>query len=433
MKRLLSSIFAAALLLGMPSGCGVATAPFVPDGISCPEDPGSRIREKYRPLEQMLARVPYQRVLPDNEVEVIVDGPRKFELLCEDLENAKHYIHMEYYRFSDDEYGYAIRNILLRKAAEGVKVRCIVDRWANPTVKPRFYRDMKRFGVEVHLYHRLGDGGYTLGRINNFDHRKIVVIDGAVAYTGGMNLSRHYFNSWRDTHVRVRGPVVGTFQGIFLEHWTATGGTLDREGKYYFRPLEDARPGRVTAEGVAAQAVSSGREWEHEGRVLQHSYEWCLDHAERYFYMQNPYFAPPDGLLRAIKEAAGRGVDVRIMLPEFSDVKMLEVLNQSYYRELLEAGVRIFHRVDPFMHTKAFVTDDYVTSVGTANADGRSLALNYEDNVYFYDEGLAVWSREEFLIEEEEYCKEVFLSDIESWSCAYKARQGFLRLFAPQF
>lgn len=390
------------------------------------------IRDKYLPLADLLGRIPYQRIYADNSVQVILDGADKFTMLLRDIESARDYIHLEYYRFTDDEFGYQIRNALIRKAAEGVEVRLIIDRIANPSVPVSFYRMMEDYGAEIYVYHGLRHPGETLQRLNNLDHRKIVIIDGAVAYTGGMNLARHYFSEWRDTHVRLTGPVIAALQGIFLDHWLYFGCSLTHPLDWYFRPLREDAFTDATASNVPAQAVATGREWKHAGRILQKSYEWCLDNADTYFYMQNPYFAPPVDLLRALTDAARRGVDVRIMLPEFSDIKMLEWINQSYYRDLLEAGVRLFHRHDPFMHTKFFVTDDYITSIGTANTDARSLALNYENNMYFYDENLAVWNRDTFLKEEEEHCVEVFLSDIESWSAGQKALRKMFRAIAPQ-
>lgn len=392
----------------------------------------SEIRAKYIPLADLLGRIPYQRIYGGNSVQVILDGADKYTMLLRDIEAARDYIHLEYYRFTDDEFGYKIRNALMRKAAEGVEVRLIIDRIANPSVPASFYRLLEDYGAEVYIYHSLRHPGETLPRLNNLDHRKIVIIDGTVAYTGGMNLARHYFSDWRDTHVRLGGPVVAALQGIFLDHWLYFGCSLTHPLEWYFRPLREDAFTDATASNVPAQAVSTGREWKHSGRILQKSYEWCLDHAESYFYLQNPYFAPPVDLLRALTDAARRGVDVRVMLPEFSDIKMLEWINQSYYRDLLEAGVRLYHRHDPFMHTKAFVTDDYISSIGTCNTDARSFALNYENNMYFFDEALAVWSRETYLKELEEHCVQVSLQDIEKWSFGQKAVRKLFRAFAPQ-
>ena len=383
----------------------------------------SLVERKYRPFTEIVGSLYNMKVRGNNRVEIITDGARKYELLLHDLDNAKESIHMEYFHFGIDEGSQAVRNMLVKKAQEGVKVKFINENIANFPIGHRYYLSMKKAGVEVIRFtgirRLLGD---FLTKINYRNHRKIVVIDGKIGYTGGMNINDHYFRQWRDTHLRIEGDAVASLQLVFLNSWVIAGGKVDCDYARFFPeagPCGEVHPMQVVAD-------EPGLVW----HPIQMGYEWALSHAEQYFYAQTPYFVPSEPVLDALKAAAIAGVDVRIMIPKKSDTIFMGPANKSFYRECLRAGVKIYEREEPFMHAKTFVSDDYLSCIGTANMDRRSFNLNYEDNVYMYDRDLALQNKEIFF-RDLEVSREITLEEVESWKWYQTFPQRLTRLAAP--
>lgn len=391
------------------------------------------IRPKYHPLARLLAQgilLPKSRT----QAEIIVRGKRKYELLMEDLKNARESIHMEYFHFGMDRGSKAVRDMLMQKAREGVKVRFINENFANLPIPPRYYNQMKKAGVEVVSFTNPKRHLIELATYLNYrNHRKIVVIDNRIAYTGGMNINDHYFLQWRDTHLRLTGDIVASLQLVFLDSWVTSGGELDRPLPDYLHagPHQDPLPGAdipLLRDKVAQLAAD---EPDSPIPVLRLSYEWALYNARDYFYLQTPYFTPPQSLLDALKAAAASGIDVRVMLPAKVDTLIMRPANRAYYKECLEAGIRIYERQGEFIHSKTFVSDDYLSMVGTTNVDERSFSIDYEDNVYFYDEECALRAKEIFFRDLEQ-CREITLAEVNAWPWPKRFFQKIVRLFDPQ-
>ena len=362
-----------------------------------PESGPETLPETCRPLCSLLKKVmPGNQLSEGNDYEIITSGARKRELLLEDIRQARHFIHLEYFRFGNDKSGREVRDLLARKVAEGVEVRLINNNIAAWRIPPSYFRNMRKMGIEVRSYTSFRYG-FVKGimRLNHQNHRKIVVIDGKVAYTGGMNLNDNYFCHWRDTHLRLTGPVVGSLQAAFIEDWRGTGGKLPHPLSSYFPT--DLPAGEGPLKDKPLQVVLDAPEYPWP--AMQMGYEWMLQNARDYVYIQTPYFVPPDGLLRALKGAALRGVDVRLMLPAKVDTVLLGPANRAFYAECLEAGIRLFERGGEFIHSKTLVCDDAVTVIGASNWDMRSFSVNNEVNTILYD-------RETTL-----RCKEIFLDD----------------------
>ena len=370
------------------------------NGILFGHEAESFVREDFRPLASMMGRDTYPTVSSGNNFEIITHGRRKFDLLREDIMAAKEYIHMEYFKFGNDEGGKAIKELLMRKAKEGVKVRFILENIANFPIRPRYYNDMRKAGVEVVRFTNPRSHFLKFVTSINFrNHRKIVVIDGNIGYTGGMNINDNYFNRWRDTHLRVTGPAVASLQYAFLDSWLTAGATLDRPLIDYYPSATPPNAFPAAAAGKLMQIVPD--EPDLPLPMLMYSYEWAIQHAKKYIWLQTPYFVPPEPVLDAMKIAALSGVDIRIMLPERADNFITRPANRAYYEEILTAGVRLFLRQGEFIHSKTFVCDDYLSSIGSANIDSRSFDINYEINTYIYDEQTA---RE---------CKKIYEADLE--------------------
>ena len=333
------------------------------------------------------------RAYEGNSLEIITSGLRKRELLLEDIRRAKSYIHLAYFRFGNDKAGREVRDLLLQKAAEGVEVRLLnnnLSYWL--TIPSSYYRKMTRAGVEVipftHIRHGLRKWLY---RINHQLHHKLVVIDGQVAYTGGMNLNDNYFYKWRDTHLRLTGGIVTGLNDLFMDTWRESGGRFSYPPEHYD---VEARPQAAPLQGAAVQLVSDSPEV--PGSAMLEAYKWLLRSARQYVYIQTPYFVPPPSLTDALRDAVKRGVDVRLMFPRKVDTPLMTSANRAYYKELQEAGVTILERDGAFMHCKTLVSDDEVTVIGASNLDWRSFYLNYEMNTIIYHRDTALCYKEVF-------------------------------------
>lgn len=366
-----------------------------------------------------------------NSLEIITSGLRKRELLLKDLEQARSFIHIEYFRFGNDAAGREVREILMKKASEGVQVRFLNNNWSGLFTIPRsFFTQMTKAGVEEIRFTHIRQGlRKWLFRINHQQHRKIVVIDGKVAYTGGMNLNDNYFYRWRDTHLRITGPAVALYSASFLESWRDSGGRVSRPPEYYLATHE-AEAG-APFRHKAIQVVAGGPETQ-PSPMLQ---VFCrtLDEARSYVYFCTPYFVPPVPLLERIKAAARRGVDVRLMLPANVDTPFLHSANRGYYSECLEAGVRIFERGGSFVHSKTLCADDKLTVIGTTNLDERSFFINYEVDTLIHDAEVTAFMRDSFADSEAE-AREMLLPAWEAGRKWYqRAFSAFLKLFRSQF
>ena len=382
-----------------------------------------KVREDYRELARLLSSVDKITVSDDNDIEIITSGKRKFDALTEDIRNAKDHIHMEYFYFKKDMGSRKIRALLMQKAREGVKVRFIHENIANFEISPRYYKEMKKAGVEVVPFTNTRITHLTIGaQINYRDHRKIVVIDGKIGYTGGMNISDDYFVRWRDTHMRITGEAVSSLQYSFMNSFITSGGKIGEDYSRYFPCHMRLNPAKLI------QIVPD--EPDNQWPVIQMGTVWAVQHTSRYIYIQTPYFVPPEPLLMALKSAALKGADVRIMLPHKADLSYMGPANRSYYTECLEAGIRIYEKTGNFIHSKTLVSDDYLSILGSANMDYRSFEINYEINTYIFDEMVAKENRAIFL-KDLESCFEVTLEEWKKIPSYNKLTQAVVRLFAP--
>jgi len=378
------------------------------------------IRQRYQSLSRLLSRDSGLTVTDNNEIEIITSGGRKLEALVNDLLAAKHHIHFEYFYFLKDDGSRRIKELLMQKAREGVKVRFIHENIANITIWPGYYNEMKKAGVEIVRF--TDPDGFMLSKFNYRDHRKIVVIDGKVGYTGGMNIGDDYFFRWRDTHTRITGNAVASLQYCFLNSWITSGGKIEGSFDEFF-PQE-----RAVHDDKLVQIIPD--EPDRQFPILHMGAVWATQHSSRYLYIQTPYFVPPEPLLLALKSAALKGCDVRLMVPAKADLFFMGPANKSFYKECLEAGIRIFEKGGKFIHSKTMVSDDYLSVIGSANMDCRSLELSYEINAYIYNEEIAGKNRKIFLNDLKE-CREILIDEWNDRPWYRKFTQAVMRLFAP--
>ena len=381
------------------------------------------IRPEFQPLSRMLSISRAQIPTLGNSLE-IMSGMRKLELVTQDIAGAQESIHFNYYHFSRDEDPALVRQLLMGRAGEGLDVRFLAENVANPDVPLSYFTGMRKSGVQVRLFTPFVRPVRFFLRLNNRNHQKIAVIDSKVGYIGGMNMSKLYFREWRDTDMRIEGPAATVgLDGVFWKAWEGSG----LEPCVHF--ADTVSYPEVDKVGKIVQIVSDGP---FDGsRTMEDSYQWVLDNTSSYFYAVTPYFVPPKHLMKAMWQAAERGADVRIMIPGVSDVPVMDPLNRFYMRRCLRGGVRVFMSRGAFNHSKTFVTDDYLTSIGSVNYDYRSFRLNYEDNAFIYDAPVADFMRDRYLSDCDTVCDELKPSDVFEWPLSQKVIQGLLWLLSP--
>lgn len=353
-------------------------------------------------------------------------GEKKLEKLLPELQKAKKYIFMEYFIISDGTMWDQILEILKEKAAQGVKVRIIYDDiGCFVTLPGDMPRQLKKYGIECAVFNPFIP--FLTVTQNNRDHRKIVVIDGKVAFTGGINIADEYINAkerfghWKDAAIMIKGPGVHSFVIMFLQMWELCTGITEDYTEYITGNVNK------TFNGSFIQPYADSP-LDNEN-VGEHVYLQIINAAKDYLYIYTPYLILDDSLISALSLTAKSGVDVRIITPFRYDKKMVHLTTRSYYRELIKAGVRIFEYSKGFLHAKAFVADDKVATVGTTNLDFRSLYLHFECGVCVYNSSLIDDLKKDFL-ETQAICREIRPED-----CKTNFIMGFfqdvLRLFAP--
>lgn len=311
-----------------------------------------------------------------NNVRILTDAHEKYPRLKAALKRATHSIDMEYYIFRDDTSGREIIEILKERAAAGVRVRFLIDGMGSIGFGHKHFRHMRAAGIACHYFSPLITLFYFL-KANYRDHRKIVVVDNAIAFTGGINIGDEYLGKgprghWRDTSIEISGPAAAQFTELFAENWKlTTGEPTEPPNNHTFQPTE---PGSVV--DVVGSTPSSG--W----NAIHLQYLTLIHHATHRIRIQTPYFIPDESLLAALLHAALRGVQVELMLPKKPDWPYLRWVAHTYVEDLLRAGVRVYEYDHGFLHTKAIITDDEVASFGTCNFDIRSLRLDFEINVF---------------------------------------------------
>jgi cardiolipin synthase A/B len=310
----------------------------------------------------------------------LTNGAETFRCIINEIKKASHHIHLEYYIVRDDELGREIKELLICKAKEGVKIRFLYDAVGSWKLSKKYIQDLKNAGIEIVPF-----GPVRLPFLNdkfNFrNHRKIIVIDGAVGFVGGLNIGDEYlgrnkqYGFWRDTHLMLKGEAVRSLQLIFLQDWYYMTNHSFLTAEYLSPDLEENIHG-----GVQLIAGGPDTEWS----VIKNIFFSMITSAEQSVWIASPYFIPDEDIFSAIKVAALSGIDVRILVPKKPDKKIVFYASRSYFPELMEAGVRIFEYERGFMHSKIVIVDHEIASIGTSNMDMRSFHLNFEVNAFLY-------------------------------------------------
>ena len=337
------------------------------------------ITTKYIHLIRLLARVNSSLISFNNKVRILHDGPDTFESIFEACEQAEEYIHLQYYIFIKGELADRFIEIFQKKIKGGVEVRIIYDAVGSFEANQRHLRRLKEIGANVLPFMPVRFG--RLARLNYRNHRKILIVDGRIGFTGGINVDDKYIKDdpvlghWTDTHLRIEGASVNFLHFVFLSDWLF----VSKENLIKSSMLRKFDP----IGNTPVQIVSSGPDTDYPNILQQYLY--ILYQAKEYVYIVNPYLVPDATLSLALKTVALSGIDVRILLPEKSDSWMVQWTVRSYLGRFLEAGVKIYLYQTGFIHSKVIISDDSVCSIGTANLDVRSLEQNFEVNALIYD------------------------------------------------
>jgi cardiolipin synthase len=379
---------------------------------------------EYKGLVNLLNRLKSSPLYGGSSVEFYTDGVSKFKDLFAELEKAEKHIHIQYYIFLDDDIGRKTRDILVKKASEGVTVRLIYDDVGSWKAQRNFFKDMQDHGIEVQPFLKVAFKILT-SRVNYRNHRKIVVVDGKVGFVGGMNVADRYirgvdFGVWRDSHIKVEGKAVAGLQTSFLIDWYSSRKEFLASDTYY--PLLEGKGDNMM------QLVTSGPVGRfkdiHLG-ILQ-----AISNAKESVFIQTPYFVPTDSLLQVIQMAAMRGVDVRLMLPRHSDTTFVHIASMSFLKEVLDAKVSVYFYEAGFLHSKLMTVDNSLTITGSANMDVRSFEHNFEIDAFIYNEDTCRKAREIFLGDMEQST----LLSVEAWDKRphfARFKESVMRLFSP--
>jgi cardiolipin synthase len=351
--------------------------------------PDSQVLDRHLALEQELSAAP---LTAGNSVRLLIDGPQTYDAMLKAIAAARDNINMESYIFEQDEAGAKFAEALLAKQREGVQVNLIYDSVGTLGVKKEFFQRLADAGIRTLEFNPVNPADAKAGwDVNQRDHRKLLIVDGSVVFLGGINISSVYSGGsfsrggsrgaaaepadpkkrpWRDTDLEIRGPVVADYQKMFLETWRKQKAPPLPE-RAYFPPLK--------REGDAVVHAIAGAPDDPEN-VLYATFVSAIQSAEREILLTNAYFVPDPQMLKALKDAAGRGVDVKLILPSHSDAALVFHAGRSYYDELLSAGVQIYERRDALLHAKTAQIDGVWSAVGSTNLDWRSFLHNQEVN-----------------------------------------------------
>lgn len=386
------------------------------------DEMGSPVASRLAMLLLESANAPF---LINNRVDVLTNGDETFSKIIYALESAEHHIHMEYYIIRDDRIGTEIKDILIRKAKQGVAVRVIYDSVGCWKLPAKYLHDLRLAGVEMYPFFPVALP--ILSRELNYrNHRKIVVVDGQVGFVGGLNIGDEYlgrsqqFGFWRDTHLAIWGEAVYGLQNTFLNDWNFVSGQCLWDNAFF--------PKQAHRGETIVQIASSGPD--SEWHSIEQAYFTMIAGAKSHIYITTPYLVPEESMITALKTAALSGVDVRIIIPDSPDHFLVYWATQANIEQLLEAGVKIYAYERGFVHSKVLIVDSEVSSVGTANFDIRSFQINFEVNAFVYDAEVAKRLEADFYQDIQD-SREVKLEEHSGRSLFTKFLESLGRLVSP--
>lgn len=385
--------------------------------------------EKHLVIEQAIADSP---LIAGNQVDLVFDGEQTFNAIYRAINNAKRNINLEYFIFENIQFEQTdLKTLLIKKAAQGVQVCVIYDAFGSVSTPPEFFKALKDNGVKMHEFHPLGIE--NAAKLNQRDHRKILVVDGKLAIVGGVNLSSTYQSKsnlgmrantitdvnqahWKDTNLVIQGPVVAEVQKLFLAHWD-TQQTIDQT---YFFPVIDNKGKELVR--VIGSAPAKGMPLYYATLVS------AIQHAEKEIYLSSAYFVPTHDQKAMLIQAAKRGVEVHLLLPGISDSAVAIRVQHSHYEDLLEHNIHIYESNAEILHAKTVTMDGVWSVVGSSNFDYRSAASNHEIDIVVLGTTTAAALKEKFK-QDVQKAKQIDLATFKQRPLLEKVKEKFYRVF----
>jgi cardiolipin synthase len=390
-------------------------------------DEASRMEEWAATIEAATG----QPLIKGNKVSLLIDGPETMAAMMKAIEAATDHVNLETYIFKQDGVGVPLAELLKKKQREGVQVNIIYDSHGTRRTPEEFFNAMRETGIRLIEFNPLNPFENSgRWRPNNRDHRKILIVDGKVAFTGGINISEDYSSAslsssdrslsepgWRDTHIKVEGPAVAALQSLFMDTWTRQRGEK-LDDRNYFPPLREE--GNELLRVIATHP---------EGNYsVFKAYALAMQHARRTIHITNAYFVPDQQIIDRLIAAAQRGADVKLIFPSTTDRGLVFHAGRSYYRRLLEGGVRIFELKKSVLHAKTAVIDGIWSTVGSANLDMRSFLHNTEVNVIVLGPGFGDVMEDTFK-RDLRHSEEITLEQWNRRPASERAKEWLARLF----
>lgn len=394
-------------------------------------DKDVEVQSVYKQTNYLYERGGYP-VYANSRVTYFDSGEAKFKTLCAELEKAERFIFLEYFIIQEGVMWNTILEILERKVQEGVDVRVVYDDLGCLRTLPyKYYAQIEAKGIKCRAFNKFHP--FWVGRMNNRDHRKILVIDGHTAFNGGVNLADEYINAikkhgdyWKDSAVMIKGEAVWSFTMMFLTMWNYLTNAKPQSYDCYM-PREEEIAEQKNTTGLVIPYTDSPLDKESIG---ENTYISIINNASDYVYITTPYLIISYEIEAALTLAAKSGVDVRIITPHVPDKWYVHAVTRSYYKNLTKNGVRIYEFTPGFIHAKNFVSDDKVGVVGTINLDYRSLYLHFECGTYMYKTDCILDVKEDFL-KTLDVCQEITYDDCMKVGTFRRLGRSILRLFAP--
>lgn len=360
----------------------------------------------------------------NNNVVFLKDGRNAFKSIFNALETATNFIHVQSYIFEEGKLADRLLDLFQKKIEQGVKIKLIYDGIGSFSLSKPYLKKLKEIGVEVLPFLPFRFGRF-LTSVNYRNHRKIIVVDKKIAFTGGINVSDKYLKDdtvlgkWHDMHLKIEGAAVADLDQVFLTDWQLVSG----------KEVVQVQKSDSTNKGKSmVQIVYGGPD--DDFPAIEQVYFSMINSAKDYLYITNPYIIPGQSILTALVTAALSGVDVRLLVSENNDSRLVNWSVRSYFEPLLKAGVNIYLFPDGFLHSKIIISDDEIASVGTANIDVRSFEQNYEVNAIVYDANFVRELKIDFLTDSG-YSNQLIYQDYQKRPWSDKLKEGIAKVFSP--
>ena len=384
------------------------------------------LKGRYEKLMNLIHKNCDFQVTRHNQLEPLKDGKTTFKAIFDALSKANNQIHLQYYIFEDGELADRLLRLFEDKISQGVQIRMIYDGVGSFSLSKVYLKKLFAIGVEVYPFLPFKFGRF-LRSVNYRNHRKIIVIDSKVAFTGGINVSDKYLKgdpdlgNWHDMHLRIEGQAARQLDDVFAADWYLVS-------QKAITPLPESNILNSSGLGKSVQIASGGPD--NDFPVLEQAYFTIINQAKDYLYITNPYIIPGPAILQALQTTSLSGVDVRLMISEKVDSKIVGWCVRSYFQALLKSGIKIYLFPDGFLHSKIIVSDDAISTIGTANLDDRSFEQNYEVNAIIYDKLFAKLLKDDFLKDSNKSRLLTYEEHLKRpWGD--KLKEGFAKVFSP--